>query len=591
MPRRPTPLCLLLPLGLLACQDPIKDTASVESFDGDIGGVVFKGPMTAGSAVTLQPIAPDGSDLGEPVETTISDDGGSYSAHVAHEGLVRVLAEGPAFDEAQGARGEATVTLMAYAEVGDGDQQIQVNVLTDLGHARVEALLAAGLTPGEAIPQAQEELGASLPIGVRGPPATPGEQLDPFSADEAASILFAQSSVLAQAGKDLEVRGEGSLPDLMDSIRADLADDGALSDELKAVIHGAEPNLNPDLATLSLTALIEDAGLGWTVPDLQPGLDSDQDGLANSEDNCRYVANADQADEGGKGFGDACDYRLSSISTSLHWGCGVLALDGAVACWEEDGVPTGGTPPRPDVYPAHDGYPWRAGDYLSGAYTLVASGDNLVCAAGPGGLACWYDGASAELAVAGDYTTLRAGGGMICALDADGEALCVRNTGDLLYGDAGPWTDVSPFGDGGAIGVRADGTLDWVSTEAYSGTPPELPEGTFRRVAATASGWGCALAEADGSLSCFGGTPMATSPDVPTGTFSELAIGSGIGCVSDADGDLSWWKDDTSCPDVDGAPSQLWNLSAAGCQICGTDADGLGQCWPRYWDSERARAE
>ena len=49
--------------------------------------------------------------------------------------------------------------------------------------------------------------------------------------------------------------------------------------------------------------------LGWAepVPDLNRVIDSDLDGLANADDNCRLVANADQADADQDGIGDACE--------------------------------------------------------------------------------------------------------------------------------------------------------------------------------------------------------------------------------------------------------------------------------------------
>jgi hypothetical protein len=43
------------------------------------------------------------------------------------------------------------------------------------------------------------------------------------------------------------------------------------------------------------------------TPDGSPNVDSDGDGVPDSIDNCRTVANADQHDEDGDGVGDACD--------------------------------------------------------------------------------------------------------------------------------------------------------------------------------------------------------------------------------------------------------------------------------------------
>lgn len=45
------------------------------------------------------------------------------------------------------------------------------------------------------------------------------------------------------------------------------------------------------------------------------GPDSDQDGISDSDDNCPLVANPDQADRDGDGFGDACDPCIDGPQT------------------------------------------------------------------------------------------------------------------------------------------------------------------------------------------------------------------------------------------------------------------------------------
>jgi hypothetical protein len=65
--------------------------------------------------------------------------------------------------------------------------------------------------------------------------------------------------------------------------------------------------------------------LGWAepVPDLNRVIDSDLDGIANADDNCRLVPNPDQADADQDGVGDACE-------------CGNGVVDFGEACDDGD---------------------------------------------------------------------------------------------------------------------------------------------------------------------------------------------------------------------------------------------------------------
>jgi hypothetical protein len=53
------------------------------------------------------------------------------------------------------------------------------------------------------------------------------------------------------------------------------------------------------------------------VPAVVTGSDTDADGVPNDADNCRLVANSDQADADGDGVGDACDVCASTPSGDM----------------------------------------------------------------------------------------------------------------------------------------------------------------------------------------------------------------------------------------------------------------------------------
>lgn len=568
------------------CSGLDKDTAGGTGFGSStVNGFIFKGPLALGSALTLTPLTDAGEPDGDPVEVVVGADDGAYSAELDHRGLVLATATGLAFDEARGEAGPVEITLHAYAVLDDDAQELHINVLTSLARQRVEVLLAEGIPPEEAIAQAEGELAAALPIGGGTGPGAGGAELNPYGDGYAQSWLFAVSSVLAQTGRDLEEVGEGTLGDLMVQLREDLADDGAISEALRAAILLGEEHLDPDLATLGLASVIAEAGVDRALPDLHPVLDSDHDGLVNSDDNCRYVVNPDQSDGLGLGFGDACDYRLASVSTDDQWGCGVLQRDGSVVCWQVDGEPTGGTPPAADVYPAHATFPWESGERLDGTYTEVAVASGVVCALSvDGSIDCSVEGAPTELVLGGLYRQIAVSSTVICALDGEGALTCYDTTGATLVEDAGPHARVEIFGDTGVCVLSEDGGLSWVDHPEEREDLPSLPSGTYDTVDATEGGFGCAISTYDGSLACFGGAELTDG--APAGSFAEVAVGGGVACASDSAGRYTCWRDEGLCPAVEEGPGALWDMTAGGCQVCGVDEAGIGHCWPRLWSQE-----
>ncbi len=112
--------------------------------------------------------------MGEPVDVEVADDGGSYAAELDHQGLVRISAEGEAFNEAWGDRRDGElVELVAYGEVGERTS-LHVNLLTHLIAPALEDRLLAGVPFTLAQDELLAELYDALPYEGRPEPGARG---------------------------------------------------------------------------------------------------------------------------------------------------------------------------------------------------------------------------------------------------------------------------------------------------------------------------------------------------------------------------------------------------------------------------------
>ncbi|MBK6917018.1 MAG: hypothetical protein IPH07_06430 [Deltaproteobacteria bacterium] len=280
-----------------------------------IVGGVHKGPFVIGSSIELAALDDDGNPTGLVFHSQTASDRGEFelTVELGVPGVVALVGEGFHFDEVAGALSGAPMTLRALAELTTGGtQEVYLNLVTHLAHLRVGTLVQGGAPLATATAQAEAELRAALGIGPTGfDPGVTGTAMNLLGGDDDANAYaFAVGAVLLQAARD-EVGPDGpvdaAVQELANAIAAELAVDGTLSIARQTALAQAEAHLDADAAIAALQSRFDAIGATATAPDLHRVLDPDGDDLADRDDNCPHVANADQPDGDADGVGDACE--------------------------------------------------------------------------------------------------------------------------------------------------------------------------------------------------------------------------------------------------------------------------------------------
>lgn len=277
----------------------------------DVHGVGQKGPLLLGSTVTLTPLSDEGAPLGTSFPAQLDARGGFTLAGVP-TGPADVVVSGFYFDETTAALSQAALTLRARIEVGSDGQFVAVNALTHLGAGRQQQLRAGGLTPEAAATQAATEVLAALGIGVVPSDPLPAfAELDVFAGGSANVYLLAVGATLLEAAAlragSPEAPHDAQLQELLDQLAADLADDGAIASDLRALLRDGEAEVDAAAVEAALQARADELGIDASIGGLADVLDRDDDGVVDGADNCPDVANGDQADGDADELGDACD--------------------------------------------------------------------------------------------------------------------------------------------------------------------------------------------------------------------------------------------------------------------------------------------
>lgn len=297
-------------VGLAACGGGGGDDGGNDGGGLRVKGAAAKGPLAANGTITVTPADGSGT-LQGGASTGKTNALGQFDFKIGKAGLVLAEADGHFLDELTGKVSSSPVTLRAWAQLkGGGSQPLFINTVTHLAAGRIQALLADGTPAAEAIVQAEQELDGALGVAVSTwERSTQGSRLDVLGGDtDESAYAAAVGSVMLRVAEHRVRAGASasSIQEVLDEVAADLADDGALSDELQAEIEKARLALPVDRIQQVLADHLAEAGSNAKVPTLDRILDDDKDGIANLFDNCPLVPNPDQGPVEG-----LCDARLS----------------------------------------------------------------------------------------------------------------------------------------------------------------------------------------------------------------------------------------------------------------------------------------
>ena len=123
-------------------------------------------------------------------------------------------------------------------------------------------------------------------------PNATGTQLNLLGGDtDQAAYVFALSSVsllAAQAANNITEQA------FLNTAQSSFATAGAVSASLVTAFNKADPFVEPDYVMQALTKYFTQVSFAGTVPNINRVLDTDGDGIANLNDDCVMIANANQ---------------------------------------------------------------------------------------------------------------------------------------------------------------------------------------------------------------------------------------------------------------------------------------------------------
>lgn len=195
-------------------------------------GKVQKGPFVTGTTITVNELNTSLGQTGKAFTSSITSDDGSFGlSNVEMESNLALLsANGFYYNEVLGQLSSAQITLQALADLNN-EETVNVNVLTHITKARIEKLVADGLSFAEAKRKAESEFQDFL--GVTDHFNQGFEQMSIATSGDFNAMLLAFSVILQRPSNSLNVIPTlpAELTWLMTNLSTDFADNGAVDSE------------------------------------------------------------------------------------------------------------------------------------------------------------------------------------------------------------------------------------------------------------------------------------------------------------------------------------------------------------------------
>ena len=278
--------CMVLTVLVIGCSEggtggtggitpPDTTTVSMSGYD-------HKGPFQAGSTVRVTQLSQTGESELVLGTTEIVSNLGDYHITLEASGPLKIDVSGSYFSETAGEYAAGGIELTAIMDPVDGNNLVNVNLLTHLIHSRVLHLISDGsIDVAQAIEMAQSELLLAF-SDLLPPPDGPVEfssllvinSIQEGDDETGNAYLLALSSVLEQNAANLAIINNTDLlvefGSFIDQLEADLGNDGVLdlSLEVKADLRQSMSEIIPSDVYLNLLKIDELRDLAIQASDL-----------------------------------------------------------------------------------------------------------------------------------------------------------------------------------------------------------------------------------------------------------------------------------------------------------------------------------
>jgi hypothetical protein len=233
---------------------PVPLDAATVTATYEVRGIAQKGPLQVGATVTIQEETDSLEPAGKVYVTTTTDDLGTFSLGTPiGTQFFEVIAQGRFFNEVAnaiefgcpdpGCQPElVTLHALARGESPEGGiQAVSVNLLTHLQSARLATLVQAGQSFDSAEAQARGEVLTALGLP---PIAQSFDALTVADSGDANGELLAASVLVQLAPSTGNIAEPPGVPDMVDSLRQDLASGAVTSPDLLAKLASARQALD-----------------------------------------------------------------------------------------------------------------------------------------------------------------------------------------------------------------------------------------------------------------------------------------------------------------------------------------------------------